>query len=97
MDVTPWEFALLALASYRLWQLAANDDIADRPREWLIARMPSWFEEQVECPWCAGFWISGAVLATFCAVNGWVGFFWFGATWLALSCTVGIMGHYLTR
>jgi len=65
-----YELVLLALASYRLWRLLAEDDILDRPRRALL-RLGSWQEgedapvgyraklgEFLACPWCAGWWIA---------------------------------------
>lgn len=70
-----WEAVLLALAAYRLWKLAAEDKITDRPRDWLVARIPEWAEEWLACPWCAGFWIGGAV---------WAGWWWWPTATLAI-------------
>ena len=57
-----WEFAILALAVFRVYRLIAEDDVADRPREWLLDKLE---EERLEkldklitCPWCLGFWLS---------------------------------------
>lgn len=83
---------MLAAAAYRLWRLAAEDEIADRPRAWITARLPEWFSEQLECPWCSGFWISlGAVGAHKIAPRATV-----TATLpLAVSTAVGAIAHYL--
>ena len=66
----PYAVFLLAVASYRLWRLLAEDDILDRPRRYLL-NMGDWQEGQptpegyrsklgelLICPWCLGFWIS---------------------------------------
>lgn len=57
------------LAAYRLWRLAALDTIADAARWRLLtsrvaadpdgpaAAVLHW----LSCPWCAGFWIAGAI------------------------------------
>jgi len=65
-----WAFVLIAVASYRVWRLLAEDTILDRPRRWAL-RLGSWREGQpapegyrakvgefVACPWCMGFWIA---------------------------------------
>jgi hypothetical protein len=49
----PWEAIILALATYRVYRLLAEDTILDRPRAWLIKRMPAKFTVGLTCPWCA--------------------------------------------
>lgn len=88
----PWETALLAAASYRLWKLASEDTIADRPREWVLARTPEWVEDFLGCPWCAGFWISlGAVGAHRAAPRATLA----AAAPFAVSAAVGAVAHFL--
>ena len=66
----PYVAILLAVASYRLWRLIAEDDIFDRPRRWIL-NLGYWQEgepapdgyreklaELITCPWCLGFWIA---------------------------------------
>jgi hypothetical protein len=84
----PWEFALLALASYRLWRLAAEDSILDRPRD----RLPHNVAEFVECPWCLGFWISAASYASWRAAPRAT---LAAASPLAISAVVGALSHAL--
>lgn len=74
---TPFEAVLLGLAAWRTWHLVAKDDITERPRTWALARLSEKWDDFIECPFCAGFWIS----------LGWVGAFvlWDeGAVWAAL-------------
>lgn len=65
------EIVLLALASYRVWRLLAEDDILDAPRrrllnlgDWRREGDPvppdyrQWWGSLLACAWCAGFWIS---------------------------------------
>jgi len=68
-----------ALAVYRLWRLAAEDTILDRPRAALIswawdrahedrAAVPGEdpdpkIIELLQCPWCLGLWLSLAAAA----------------------------------
>lgn len=57
-----WEFALLALAGWRIFHLLAYDDILDRPRNWAVGiRGGRGGNEKVmdflECPFCFGFWV----------------------------------------
>ena len=73
MKIPDWYvLILLALASYRTWRLLAEDDILDRPRNWLLRLDPKWEKEGdptgadyrewlgkfLSCPWCLGFWIT---------------------------------------
>ena len=53
-----WEAALLALASWRVFQLISADDILSRPRAWALERLKGRADEFIECPYCAGFWIT---------------------------------------
>ena len=74
-----WVFVLLALASYRVWHLLAEDAILDRPRRWLL-RLGDWEDGQAApdsyrdkwgefliCPWCLGFWVGLAWWAAWLA------------------------------
>lgn len=54
---SPWEAVLLAGAAYRLWRLAAEDDITEPLR----VMLPASTDDFVECPWCLGFWITAGV------------------------------------
>ena len=59
MSVPNWyEIALLALAAWRIFQLISEDDILDTPRRYVTARLSEKWELFVECPYCAGFWIT---------------------------------------
>jgi hypothetical protein len=100
----PLAFALLALAAYRIWRLLAADTILNGPRHWVLGLgyrwadgdpIPKKYREHwsifLECPWCLGFWVSGAVLGIYCAVAGWIGLLGFFVTWLALSAIVGLV------
>lgn len=89
-----WETLLLLTAAYRIWRLAAFDTIGDRPRTWVLKRLGgkdghAYF---LTCPWCSGFWTCGVVLAAYCSVYGWIGWFNFGVHWLAMSLAVGLLG-----
>ena len=58
MSIPDWYILiLLALASYRTWRLLAEDEILERPREWLIGGRKR-LAEFVVCPWCLGFWVA---------------------------------------
>ena len=41
MIPSPWEFALLALAAYRLWRLIADDDITQADQASRLQSMAS--------------------------------------------------------
>lgn len=61
--------ALLAVgAAARLTRLVSMDVFppARKFREWTVRRFGDehWIPELVYCPWCIGFWISGAVGAS---------------------------------
>jgi hypothetical protein len=76
IDLT--HLALLGLAGYRGTQLAVHDTILDAPRDRIIA----WHERRstsltrsavvtlISCVYCMGWWISGALLATYLLVAG---------------------------
>jgi hypothetical protein len=59
-----------ALATYRLTRLLVSDGIADRPRDALLQRLRdrnrNKLVELIECPWCLGFWVAGAVVIARC-------------------------------
>jgi hypothetical protein len=82
------EMAWMALATLRLWQLVAEDEITERPREWVIDRTPDWVDPWLVCPWCSGFWIGGVV---------WASWWWWPTATLAaltpfiLSMIVGLI------
>ncbi len=83
---SPWEATILTLAAYRIWKLAAEDKILDRPRD----RLPHNVAEFVECSWCAGFhtsWVAyaGWRLAPRATMTAAVPF--------ALSAVVGLISH----
>ena len=53
-----WQAALLALAAWRTFQLVSADDILTRPRNWALERLKGRADEFIECPYCAGAWIT---------------------------------------
>jgi hypothetical protein len=87
MIPAPWEFALLALAAWRLWLLIAEDTITEPARRRFVTGH-RWREDLIECPYCLGAWISFA----------WVAAFWLwphgtlvAAVPLAVSAAVGVV------
>lgn len=73
MSIPNWyEAALLALASWRIFQLLALDSILDQPRRYVTRLGKQWEKEGdalpreyrekwalfINCPYCLGFWIT---------------------------------------
>ena len=92
----PWEFALLALAAWRVWKLIGDDTILDRPRDRLFERLGgkasargTYWGAFLYCPYCAGFWI------TLAWWGGWIlwphGVLVAAVPW-AISAAVGLLG-----
>jgi hypothetical protein len=81
----PYELVLLALASWRTFQLVADDDVFDRSRRWFLRLGSDWNEEGdpvpdayrvgwakfLTCPYCFGFWVSIAWWLAWVAVGDW--------------------------
>lgn len=89
----PWHFALLTLLTFRVWKLLADDEILDGPRNWVLSRLDARWELFITCPWCAGFWLSGAALGLY-ALSGageWPGWLVGAGLWFALSGAVGLL------
>jgi hypothetical protein len=76
--LSPAALALLALAGYRATQLVVHDSVLDTPRRrldaWQQARPNSAPRELlvtlISCVYCAGWWLSGAILATWLLATG---------------------------
>ena len=76
--ISPAELAVLALAGYRGTQLVVHDSLLDPARTrvdtWQQQRPQSAIREAVvtliSCVYCAGWWLSGALLATWLLVTG---------------------------
>ena len=98
MIPSPWEWALLALAAFRVWKLIADDAILDRPREALIQRLGDAgtggkLELFITCPWCAGTYIT---LAWWGAWQLWPHTTMVAAGAVALLAAVGIIASALS-
>lgn len=93
MIPSPWTFALIAAASYRLWHLFAEDTILDRPRGWLFDRSLR-ASKLVVCPWCLGAWVS---IAWWAAWTLWPRAIAAAAVPLALSTIVGVAAQAVWR
>jgi hypothetical protein len=87
-----WAFILGALAAWRVWKLLSTDDVLDygnlRER---VAPEGSERRKFLDCPYCAGFWVSllgtlGYYLVTDVPLrDGWFGFL---VTVFAMSAVV---------
>jgi hypothetical protein len=89
-DIVP--LVVDALATYRVTRLLVSDGICDRPREVVLARLRernhTKLLELIECPWCIGFWVAGAVaIARRTAPRPWA----FAAEIFSLSAAAGIL------
>lgn len=66
MTIPAWlQLLIYALAVARLTGLVTADAITEPARDWLIVRLDdrpatlgAWITSLIECPWCAGMWIS---------------------------------------
>lgn len=95
-----WEFVLLGLGAFRIWKLIGDDTILDRPRDWFLIKAQRWWgnkgaiyvEKLLECPWCAGFWVS---LALWGLWQAWPHATLIGCGALAISALVGLLGHLI--
>lgn len=56
--ITPLAFVVVILAAYRMTRAVVIDDITQPLRDYLTPKMGTRWGELVECPHCAGFWIS---------------------------------------
>lgn len=81
-------FVLVVLAAYRVTRIITSDTITRRARERYV---PSRWLEAITCPWCVGFWVSGAAVGIVLL---------FGvslplpvAWWFALSAAVGLIAE----
>jgi hypothetical protein len=82
---------LLGLAAFRTWKLIGEDTILDIPRAWVVKRGGEYVEALLECPWCAGFWIS---LAWWGAYELWPHGSLIAAVPLAVSGLVGAFAYF---
>lgn len=66
---------VLTLAVFRVYRLIADDDIADRPREWVLDKLDDARLEKLDklitCPWCLGFWLSVLAWVAWLISPGW--------------------------
>lgn len=72
------ELVILAAAGYRATQLAVHDSILEPARnavfDWQSRKIDStprqWVVALISCVYCMGWWISGAILATWLLATG---------------------------
>lgn len=87
---------LLTLATYRVWRLLALDAITEPIRARFIFRegpVWQWLANMLECPWCAGFWLSGAAsLAWLLSFD--LSVWYLVLLWPAVSALVGILDWF---
>lgn len=87
----PALFVLTSLAAYRLWRLIALDVVLDKPRGWIIRRLGLERSAWISCSWCAGFWMSAAVVAAVWSQASLpLPALWFAA----VSTTVGLLAQW---
>jgi len=93
----PWTVTLAALTAYRITRLVTTDDLppAVRLRQWLTQRTPDEYAMLWSCPWCFGFWTSGAVagLAELADRRGHRDLFLLAAMPWALSTVAGMLAE----
>lgn len=59
--MTPTRATLAVLATHRLTRLVVQDHLTEDIRRRLQARLPEKLAYLIGCPWCASFWLGGAV------------------------------------
>ena len=106
--IEPWEFAIIALAVFRVYRLIAEDTILDYPRRKLLRLADEWEQEGddpgddyrvkwgifITCAWCLGWWVSlGAFLLWIWLPTETV----FLATPFAISAVVALISKNLDK
>lgn len=97
--------AVLGFAAYRATQLAVHDTILDAARDRLFTwhgRAPeskarTFVITLVSCIYCMGWWVSGAVLATYLLATGqWTGvpLLVHGVEWFAVAGVQALLNRW---
>lgn len=86
-----YALVLLALATYRLWRLLAEDEILDWPRD-RAAPVGSKRAAFIECAYCFGAWLS---IAWWLAWVAWAHWTLVVATPFAISAVVALIAAKL--
>lgn len=87
---------LIGVAGFRVWRLAARDQITEPLRAPIIQRSDrrgwAWVLDWLTCPWCSGAWITGGITVICGQVYGWLPME-AGLVWLASSAVCGFLGR----
>lgn len=91
MAAGPFLFVLMVLTVYRVYRLVGLDTITEPLRR--RVKPDGRLGDFLTCPWCAGFWISAAVVLV---IDHWYVALPLPALWvLGVSCVVGLIGSNL--
>lgn len=90
LKFSPFEWAVIALAAFRITSLIVDDTILDRPRDWVLARVGPKFKEGLTCSWCVGWWTAAAIVM---AVWTWPWLLPFYA-FLAVAAVIGLLASW---
>ena len=103
MTVPNWYgLILLGLAAFRTWKFIGDDTILDWPRDRSKElafklggpKAKDYWETLLECPWCAGFWVS---LGWWGAYELWPHGSLIAAVPFVISAIVGLLGHLIAE
>ncbi len=87
---------LIGAASYRLWRLAALDQITEPLRAPIVASerpVVRWLADGLLCPWCLGAWIVAAMTLLWSSVVGFESWVVAVAVGAAASAVTGMLGR----
>lgn len=70
IDITPFQFIVLSLATYRICRLIIQDTITESLRDRLWRRFPptTYLGYLITCYWCMGIWASSLVFGMYTIV-----------------------------